>query len=208
LPLELQPKLLRALESREVRRVGSNRPRSVNVRIVAATNRSLLREVEHGAFREDLYYRLAVVTARLPPLRERGEDIPMLVRHFESTRSLRMNSAPLPDAVVTAFAAQVWPGNVRELRNAVERLMSLGCAGAESAEPDIDALARTLHVTLDVPLLVGRERLMEAYEKAYVDLALKQTGGNICRAAEISGVGRKFIQRAMKRYGMRGPVEG
>ena len=204
LPLELQPKLLRALESRQVRRVGSNLLRSIDVRIVAATNRLLLREVDRGTFREDLYYRLAVVTARLPPLRERCEDIPMLARHFESTRALRTSSAPLPDAFVAALAAQAWPGNVRELRNAIERLMSLGWDGARSAEPDVDALARTLHVTLDVPLLIGRERLLEAYEKAYVRLALGKAEGNVCRAAELSVVGRKFIQKAMTRYALRG----
>ncbi|WP_438000361.1 sigma 54-interacting transcriptional regulator [Sorangium sp. So ce185] len=205
LPIELQPKLLRALESREVRRVGSNKPRRVDVRIIAATNRSLSKEVERGEFREDLYYRLAVITVRLPPLRERLEDVPLLVRHFEQERAIPGSPRPpLPDAVLHAFSAQSWPGNVRELRNAVERALSLGGPGARFQEVGLAPIAATLNVSLDVPLLIGRDRVAEAYERAYLEIALKQAGGNVCRTAELAGVGRNFVQKAMKRYGLRG----
>ncbi|MGK3998609.1 sigma 54-interacting transcriptional regulator [Sorangium sp. So ce1024] len=226
LPLDLQPKLLRALERREVRRVGSNVPRRVDVRIVAATNRNLAREVERGKFREDLYYRLAVIQVALPPLRERQGDIPHLVRHFEQELRPRSGSPPpLSEEVVAGLASRSWPGNVRELRNAVARALSLGAAGGAGGRPAAatalgatpgPTLASTSDsgapgepaVDLNEPLLVGRERVAEAYEKAYLDAALRQTGGNVSRAAELARVNRKFIQRAMKRYGLRGDAEG
>jgi transcriptional regulator with PAS, ATPase and Fis domain len=204
LPLDLQPKLLRALEEREVRRLGSNKARRVDVRVVAATNRLLSRAVDHGAFREDLYYRLAVIPIRLPPLRERPEDIPLLVRHFEAELSARGRPAPpIPEAVVAAFAAQSWPGNVRELRNAVARVLSLGGVHVASAEDEPDPYAWTGEIDLEVPLLAGRERVAQAYERAYLELALKRTGGNICRTADLARVGRKFVQRAIKRHRLR-----
>lgn len=220
LPLDLQPKLLRALERREVRRVGSNVARRADVRIVAATNRSLSREVERGKFREDLYYRLAVILVSLPPLRERPEDIPMLVRLFEGDLAGRMTPPrSLPESAVVAFAARSWPGNVRELRNAVARALSIGVSGrcGEAGESG-GAGAATAGaagavgggapaIDLSEPLLAGRERAAEAYERAYIELALKQTGGNVSRAAEIARVNRKFIQRAMKRYGLRGGAD-
>jgi DNA-binding NtrC family response regulator len=149
-----------------------------------------------------------VISVRLPPLRERREDIALLVRHFEEERARRgQGGPPLPDEAVRALASQSFPGNVRELRNAVDRALSLGCPEppeeADAAPPAADAL----NVNLDVPLLVGRERLVDAYEKAYLELALKQTGGNVCRTAEIAGVGRKFVQKAMKRHGLRAVPE-
>ncbi|HEX5750479.1 MAG TPA: sigma 54-interacting transcriptional regulator [Archangium sp.] len=201
LPLELQPKLLRALESREVRRLGGSGSRRVDVRVIAATNRSLLQDVDRGRFREDLYYRLAVITVRMPPLRERLEDIPLLVRHFEKGRT------PLPGSVVDAFCEQSWPGNVRELRNAVERAHALG--PPEPAEPGARAgpAPGALGVDLSEPLLSGRQRVAEAYEREYIERALKETGGNVSRAAALAGVGRKFMQQAMKRHGLRGGGE-
>jgi len=209
LPLDLQPKLLRALENREVRRVGSNTAHKVDVRIVAATNRSLMHEVDRGRFREDLYYRLAVVPVRLPPLRERLGDVPLLLRHFEE-KLRRPGQPPLPENVVDDFCARAWPGNVRELRNAVARALSMGTlaaaehAGAPPGAPP-QAAVRTgeeaMTVDLNEPLFVGRERVAEAFERKYLSAALKQTGNNVSRAAEIAGVNRKFIQRAMKRFG-------
>ena len=208
LPLDLQPKLLRALENREVRRVGSNTPHKVDVRIVAATNRSLVHEVDRGRFREDLYYRLAVVPVRLPPLRERLGDVPLLVRHFEE-KLRRPGQPPLPDNLIDDFCARSWPGNVRELRNAVARAISIGTMAAEQAGAPAEAPApmsapsgeEAMIVDLAEPLFVGRERVAEAFERKYLSAALKQTGGNVSRAAEIAGVNRKFIQRAMKRFG-------
>jgi len=198
LPLDLQPKLLRALENREVRRVGANTRRQVDVRVIAATNRSLPAEVERGHFREDLYYRLAVVRLTLPPLREHHDDIPMLVRHFANGRDV-------PQAVLDAFSAQAWPGNVRELRNAVERALSIGFTS--SAGPAANAVRRAADavtaVDLSVPLKDARDAIAEEFERAYLREALAKSGGNATRAAQIAGVSRKFVQRALERYKLR-----
>lgn len=124
LPLEIQPKLLRALESREIRRVGDNRPRKVDVRVVAATNRKLEREVNHGRFREDLYFRLSVVTVRVPPLRERLEDIELLVNGFlDSMQSAHLKHL-FRGETLASMMRHDWPGNVRELRNFIERTLA------------------------------------------------------------------------------------
>ncbi|MFT3766974.1 MAG: sigma 54-interacting transcriptional regulator [Minicystis sp.] len=210
LPLDLQPKLLRAIEQRQIRRVGSNTPRQVDVRIVAATNRSLALEVDRGRFREDLYYRLAVIPIRLPPLRERLGDVPMLVRHFEKQLQARPGGRPtpsLPEAVVDAYAARSWPGNVRELRNEVARAVSLGADVGRGGAPPAPPPAIGAAVDLSELLFAGRERVAEAYERAYIEAALRQTNGNVSRAAELAGVNRKFIQRAMKRFGLRSDSE-
>jgi transcriptional regulator with GAF, ATPase, and Fis domain len=204
LSLDLQPKLLRVLESLEVRRVGANTVREVDVRIVAATNRSLAAEVDAGRFREDLYYRLAVVRLNLPPLRERLDDIPMLVEHFASELARRGQPAThLPEAVIRGFVSQAWPGNIRELRNAVARAISLGPAGAASAT-GAPAVMPDHPVDLAIPLKIARERVADAFEVAYITELLKKTGGNVSHAAELAGVNRKFVQRAMKRHGLRG----
>jgi len=203
LPLELQPKLLRALERRQIKRVGSNTVRQVDVRVVAATNRQLLELVSQGRFREDLYYRLAVVEVPLPPLRERLDDIPLLVEHF--ARQLgRGEGQHLAERFLRSLQERSWPGNVRELRNAVARHLALApgatlppvseVPGQGSAEPTID---------LSVPLKEGRTRLLESFERAYCLAALQSTGGNATKAAELAGVNRKFFQRAIKRYGLR-----
>ena len=206
LPIDLQPKLLRVLERREVRRVGSNQVRKVDVRILAATNRSLSREVERGRFREDLYYRLAVIHVTLPPLRERPEDIPLLVNHF--TRELGgPNAAPLPETLIKTLETQTFAGNVRELRNVVARAISLraptpnGTQAVATGNPSAPTVA--VPVDLSVPLKVARDRVLDQYEQAYLREALNLTSGNITRAADLAGVNRKFIQRAMKRLGLR-----
>jgi transcriptional regulator with GAF, ATPase, and Fis domain len=203
LPMELQPKLLGALERHEIRRIGDNRPRSVDVRVVAATNRPLAREVDFGRFREDLYHRLVVISVRLPPLRERMEDISLLVRSFEEARASRGKPlSPLPEAALRAFAEQAWPGNVRELRNAVNRAHALGLSPARGGGPA--AALPVVDVDLGEGWIDGRDRLVEAYERAYLSRVLVETGGNVSRAAKLAGVGRRFIQKALLRYGLRG----
>lgn len=208
LPLDLQPKLLRALEKLEVRPVGSHETRTVDVRIVAATNRSLRTEVEQGRFREDLYYRLAVVRAAAPPLRERPSDIPFLVRHFTEQFAARHggSATPLPERTVRGFQNMAWPGNVRELRNAVHRALSIGAPrelrpSAEIAVPS--PLIEGLQVDLSVPFKEARDQLVDAFESAYVSAALAEAGGNVTQAAKLAGVNRKFIHRAINRHGLR-----
>ncbi|HEY4177888.1 MAG TPA: sigma 54-interacting transcriptional regulator [Kofleriaceae bacterium] len=195
LPLDLQPKLLRVLQNREVRRVGANERRAVDVRVIAATNRSLAQEVERGRFREDLYYRLAVVRVSMPPLRQRPDDIPLLVRHFAKTHEL-------PAHVIDEMRARAWPGNVRELRNAVERALSLGYPASPETAP-APVPPAPIPIDLSVPLKDARDAMSEAFERAYLAAALEKTGGNATRAAQIAGVSRKFVQRALDRYDLR-----
>ncbi len=203
LPLDLQPKLLRVLEKLEVRRIGENNTRSIDVRIVAATNRSLSAEVDAGRFREDLFYRLAVIQIRLPPLRERPEDIPLLAQHFCSLAK----GTPLGERTLKGFSSQSWPGNVRELRNAVMRSISLGSPiDFRSTLESIQLPPRNdepLAIDLSVPLKTSRDALADEFEKRYLQAALVQSGGNISKAAQIAGVSRKFIQRAMKKHDIR-----
>lgn len=207
LPLDLQPKLLRVLERGEVQRVGSNVKRRVDVRVIAATNRKLAQEVERGKFREDLYFRLAVLFVTLPPLRERLDDIPLIARNFEKDLIPRTGAAqPLSEETINAFMYRAWPGNVRQLRNEVARALSLGIsstakASAGMAPPPSDSAPHSIDLT--EPLLAGSERVADAYQKAYIEAALRQTGGNVSRAADLAQVNRKFIQRAMKRWGLR-----
>jgi DNA-binding NtrC family response regulator len=211
LPLELQPKLLRALEAREIRRLGDTTVRRFDVRIVAATNRSLAREVDRGRFREDLYYRLAVVTVHLPPLRERPEDIPLLVRHLEKelAQSYRPPPRPISESTMNTLCAQAWPGNVRELRNAVDRALAFGEPEEKDlAPPPTPSASEALAVNLDEPLIQGRSRIVEAYNREYISMILVKTKGNISRAAKLAGVGRNYLHRAIKRYGLgRTPAE-
>jgi transcriptional regulator with GAF, ATPase, and Fis domain len=207
LPIDLQPKLLRALERFEVRRVGSNVPRRVDVRVVAATNRNLAEEVANRRFREDLYYRLAVVSVELPPLRERPDDIPLLVEAFAKQLADRGRAAaPLPDRTLKSFLGNAWPGNVRELKNAVARALSMGTAhaGPTSARGGAVVSGR---VDLSIPLKEARDALADAFEKAYLEQALSETGGNVSEAARLAGVNRKFIQRAVARFELRAAAD-
>ena len=197
LPIHLQPKLLRALESRTIVPVGSNETRPVDVRIIAATNRVLANEIEGGRFRQDLYYRLAVVRLTNPALRERPEDLPMLVEHF--VRQIDPAASPIDAATVAHWQAMAWPGNVRELRNAVARTLSIGPATTHTAAPPPD-LGR--QVDLSRPLKEARDRVVDAFELAYLRRALERSGGNVSRAAATAGVNRKFIYRTFRRLGL------
>jgi DNA-binding NtrC family response regulator len=202
LPVGLQPKLLRALETREVRRVGSNASKKVDVRVVAATNRPLARAVNEGTFREDLFYRLAVVEVQLPPLRARREDIPILAQHFHDR--LSGGGEKLPEALVRSMSDRGWPGNVRELRNFVERIVSLGWTPTSDTTPpkpaeergDIEAL-----VPVELPLKEAREVWNSRFEKVYLRALLARTGGNVRRAAELAGVNRRWLQRLLAEHG-------
>ncbi len=206
LPIEVQPKLLRAIETRTIRRIGADGgSRPVDVRIIAATHHSLSREIDRGNFRDDLYYRIAVVTVRIPPLRERSDDVPLLVRHFERHHmSAAHHPEPLPESMVQSFVSRAWPGNVRELKNQVDCALFLRNERI-STEGGAPVLGPTVNgVSLAVPLLVGRDHIADAYEKAYIELALEKAGGNISRAAKLAGVGRRFLQKAMDHHGLRG----
>ena len=208
LPLSVQAKLLRALETRTVRRVGSNAQREIDVRIVAATNRSLAQCANEGTFREDLYYRLAVVEVKMPPLRARREDIPLLADHFHAR--LAGQGARLPDNFRSMLAGRAWPGNVRELRNFIERSVSLGFVDQTEAPLSVlelrDALppgALESIVPLHLPLKDARQVWIESFESIYARAILERCGGNLTRAAEAAGVNRRFLQRLVARLGLR-----
>ncbi|MBI2891936.1 MAG: sigma 54-dependent Fis family transcriptional regulator [Deltaproteobacteria bacterium] len=204
LPLDLQPKLLRVLEKREVRRVGASQPRKVDVRVVAATNRNLLGEIDRGGFREDLYFRLAVVTVKLPPLRARTDDVPLLVRHF--VECLAPGSPPPSAELLAAMAARPWPGNVRELRNAVERALAMAGPERPGSSPgpgDQAPMAEAMEPLFQLPIKEAIERWAELFERAYLGDALRRSGGSVSGAARMAGVNRRFVQRMMKRHGMR-----
>jgi DNA-binding NtrC family response regulator len=209
LPMALQAKLLRVLETFEVRRVGSNSARKVDVRLVAATNRPLAPSVNEGVFREELYYRLAVVEIVLPPLRARREDIPALAAHF-GARFAGAGTTLSPD-FVSSLMTRSWPGNVRELRNYIERQITLGTAN-EAIPSSRKSAPRALpsgveaFVPVDMPMKQAREAWLAEFDGAYARALLKRTNGNVTRAAEIADVSRRFLQRLMLKLGMR--VEG
>lgn len=214
LPLELQPKLLRVLEQREVRRVGSTKVRSVDVRVVAATNRNLRDEVAAGRFREDLYYRLAVVEIRLPALRERREDLPLLTEHLLHRAEHNRGVKGLAPEVKSLFDAYHWPGNVRELANVVERAIPF----SDGPIITLDALPEALRaarpaaprptVTADpaistLPLKDAKDALIEEFEKQYLIDLIERHDGNVSRAARTAGMDRKSITRLLKKHQIR-----
>jgi two-component system, NtrC family, response regulator GlrR len=202
LPLELQPKLLRALESHEIRRVGGREQISLDLRIVAATNRDLRAEVNRGSFRADLYYRLAVVKIVLPPLRERPSDIPLLVQHL-----LDEIGAPPPTVAelttpdfLDALAAAPWPGNVRELRNHLEQCVVFG----ESRLPNAPTTPHPSQaVDSSLPYEVARRQAIDAFERDYVKGLLARTQGNVNAAAREAGLNRAYVYRLLRRHNLK-----
>ena len=198
IPLELQPALLRAIEEKEVRPVGATAYRPVDVRIIAATNRPLEEMVAAGKFRRDLYYRLNVVAIRVPPLRERKDDIPLLVRHFLEKRSTRgagrKVSGILPEAL-HLLQRYDWPGNVRELEHAIDRACTLG--RSESVEPD-DLSPSILEALRGKSAPPGQS--IEEMEIAAIRRLLDEHGGDTSKVAEVLGFDRSTLYRKLKRY--------
>lgn len=210
LPLLLQSKLLRVLEDSEVRPVGGTKVRRVNMRFIAATNRDLEARVRDGSFRKDLYYRLAVVSIPVPPLRERREDIPFIARHLLA-RLGREFSKPrcyFDEEALNLLMAYAWPGNGRELRNVIERAV-MQAGGDVITAQDLRALlsARPLdwvdageHALTTLPYVDAKERAIEQFTKAYLQAKLSQHGGVITKAAESSGIPRQHFSLLMKRF--------
>jgi two-component system, NtrC family, response regulator AtoC len=195
----LQARLLRALQEGTIRRVGTNETIAVDVRVVAASNRDLAQAVKEGRFREDLFYRLNVVTIVIPPLRDRREDIPLLAEHFAAKHGKAEGaaiSAPARDLLV----AYDWPGNVRELENVVARALALNPSGVVTPEdlPEHVRSARPAAATLAAVAGVTQERpTLAELEKRYAAQVLQETGGNKTRAAEILGIDRKTLYRLL-----------
>ena len=216
LPLTLQPKLLRALQSGEIQRVGSDRVHLVRVRVVAATNRDLEREVERGRFRADLYHRLAVFPLRVPPLRERREDVPLLAAHFADAARRRLGLGPvrLAEAVHARLVAADWPGNVRELENVVSRAVLRASAGRQPTAPvtvepaHLDVGVVTAPVATEPeepPLSAGRplaERVRD-YQRRLIREAVERNGGSWAAAARELGMHRSNLHHLGRRLGLR-----
>jgi len=203
LPSTLQPALLGALERRSFRRVGGQKPISIDVRVIAATHRDLRQEVNSGGFRQDLYFRLAVVLLEIPPLRERADDIPLLAERF-----LRMagHDGPveriLPPSAVDMMRKHHWPGNVRELRNFVEATLALGEApriggagGERKAQPEAMDLTK--------PYSEAKDALLERFEHQYLEALMARANGNISGAAREAKMNRSYLLELLKRHGIR-----
>ena len=206
LPTDLQPRLLRVLEQKTIRRLGSNQRRKVDVRVVAATNRDLRTQVNEGHFRSDLYYRLAVVKVVLPPLRTRSEDLPLL------TRSL-LERIGAPEEQIERFTASsflerlrfaAWAGNVRELRNYLERCLVLDGAapldGIQSAPPQPRGAAEA---EAGLSYAEARSRALAEFERSFVSTLLARHDGNVSRAARAAGMDRVYFHRLLRRHQVR-----
>jgi transcriptional regulator with GAF, ATPase, and Fis domain len=213
LPLDVQPKLLRVLESGEFRRVGGNKTITAEARIVAATKRDLKAEVERGKFREDLYFRLAVVPVNVPPLRSRREDIPPLVERFLDLARRRdpvAAAVTLSPGTLAALAAHDWPGNVRELRNVLDRAIYIATAGGERELKLLD-LPVTAAVANQGPTAFDakksyrevRDEFEADFERRYVGWLLDRHAGNISAAAREAKMDRKHLYDLARRHGLR-----
>ena len=204
LPLEVQPTLLRVLDSRKIRRIGGNSYEPLDVRVIAATNRDLRSAVNDGRFRADLYYRLAVLPIRLPPLRERLDDIDVLVPRL--LFGLGLDPASLARLSTPAFLHELkqnpWPGNVRQLRNHLER-----CVAFDVAEPCVDSSRRAeAHAPAVEPQSydAARRAALERWEHGFTASALQASEGNVERAAKIAGISRAAMYRLVSRHGLLG----
>jgi two-component system NtrC family response regulator len=208
LPLESQVKLLRLIQQGEIERVGAVSPKVINVRIVAATNRNLTAMVEDGAFREDLFYRLAVVPLALPPLRERKEDIPEIAEHLfhKAKEKHGMQNVRVTPSVIARLAAYRWPGNIRELENLVERMLVLS-NGEEITEEDLPDELRRVSQPLHNPSLVldiPEEGIsLEGVERELLLRALEKAAGNQTKAARYLDISRRTFIYRMEKHGIR-----
>lgn len=218
LTLDLQPKLLRALEQREVKRVGSNSTTRIDVRVVCATNKNLKKEIAEGRFREDLYYRLSVVKIRLPSLVERPEDIEALIERFLTTNKFNMLSGgklkitKVDDDALKMLKRYMWPGNVRELLNVVERAVSFA-EGSTLSKAHLDFVfsemeqqedfTERLVTSHDMPFKAAKQKVVEIFEKEYLVELLRKNNYNISAAAREAKIDRKHIRNLLKKYGIK-----
>jgi transcriptional regulator with PAS, ATPase and Fis domain len=207
LPRELQPKLLRVLENREVRRLGGLKTIRADVRVIAATNRNLLTAVEQGAFRQDLYFRLAAAHVRVPALRDRVEDIPLLVRHFLLQQNPPRSMADLPPEAWELFRLHKWPGNVRELRNMVQRMLVMPDRALQNIRSQIDGSCSVdrpsgaANTAEEIPpLRDARKNANDAFEREYLRAILQRSNGNVTRAAAIAGVSRQVMTKLVRKH--------
>jgi two-component system response regulator GlrR len=207
LPQDLQPKLLRVLEQREIRRIGSNVHQPVDVRVIAATNRDLRTEVNAGRFRSDLYFRLAVVKIPLPPLRNRPDDIPILAERVLKSLNAkpdRINSLMTPELVASMQHA-AWPGNVRELRNYLERCLVFR-EPLPVGDVEVAASDNRFHIDARISYDESRRRAVNDFEREYVRALLKLHSGNVSEAARAAGLHRVYLHRLISRHQLKDSV--
>ena len=207
MPLETQAKILRVLQEREFERVGGNRTLRVDVRVLAATNQDLESRVKAGTFREDLYYRLNVVGVALPSLRERPEDLPLLIEHFLAAAAGRLGRGPktLASAAYRALLAHEWRGNVRELEHAIEQAVVLASApeiGLEDLPPAMRSAAPEESEERPGSFRDAKQQMIERFERQFIGEALERHQGNISRAAEELGMYRQHLQTKLAEYGI------
>jgi DNA-binding NtrC family response regulator len=230
LPLAMQPKLLRVLEAKEVRRVGGQKVIDVDIRVVAATNRDLGVEVNRGRFREDLYYRLAVARVHVPPLRDRREDIPLLIDHILALTP-GGEEAAIAQETIDLMMKHDWPGNVRELRNVIERAVllaeepadagslrrapppaaprsELSHTGTPSQTASQEGAAMVVPIDVSVPFKVAKAALIGEFERRFIARLLAQHDGNISAAARAAGIDRMSIHKMLHRLGLGGAGGG
>ena len=208
MPLHLQPKLLRALQEREIRPIGGSQNIPIDVRILASTNQRMESRVNAGSFREDLYYRLNVLTIRLPALRERPRDVPLLAMHFlhQTCRELEVGEKELTQDALNYLSTRPWPGNVRELLNFIRRL-AVFCRGPLITQSQVRLMEASAqgsapgHSALET-YKEAKERFMEDFTRSYIQRLLEETTGNISQAARISGLERVSIQKIVRRLGI------
>jgi transcriptional regulator with GAF, ATPase, and Fis domain len=212
LDLPLQPRLLRMLEQRQVKRLGEPRFRKVDVRVIAATNRDLQRQVNQGTFRSDLYYRLAVMHLRIPPLRHRPEDVELLVQRLLPEIATRLGLPGPPELdgeTMQQLIGHPWPGNVRELRNFLERVVTLSHSRVSFTAPEeLGPVPPAEGMTLDelehLPFREAKARWTEAFDVAYLQRLLARCNQNVAEAARQSGIDRVHLFRLVKKYNLRG----
>jgi two-component system response regulator AtoC len=211
LPLATQVKLNRALQEKEIRRVGSNEAIKVDVRVIAATHRDLRAEVAAGRFREDLFYRLYVFPIRLPALRERAEDVPLLAAHFleKHARAFRREIAEFEPEALEVLVGHAWPGNVRELENAVERAVAVAKGpriGRRDLPPEVSSpgpVAPAGSAMTALPYRDAVDQVRERFSREYLVALMREFKGNVTKAAERAGMERETLHRLMKKHGVR-----
>ncbi len=209
LPPQVQATLLGALERRRFRRLGGTKEISVDVRVISATNRDLRAEVNTGRFRQDLYFRLAVVMIRVPPLRERIADISVLVEHFlREAGDERSVDEVLPPSAMQSLKAHHWPGNVRELRNLVEATLAIGEAprldkNSDGPVASASFLSVSVDALLDSTYKDARQQLLHDFEQLYLKTLLERSGGNVSSASRTARMDRSYLIQMLKRHGIR-----
>lgn len=223
LSLDLQPKLLRALEQRTVKKVGSNDTIPIDVRVICATNRNLKKEIAEGRFREDLYYRLSVVKVYIPPLRERPEDIEKLIEKFLKTGSFnqlpdgKLKVTRVDDEALKMLVRYQWPGNVRELMNVLERVVPLVEGDTiqgknisfilNELEQEDEATEQIRVINTKLPFKEAKQKIVEDFEKDYLASLLRRNHYNISKTAREAGIDRKHIRNLLKKYGILDAVD-